>query len=116
MERKRKKQARKKGRKAKSGRTIPARVAAKPERKARSINCQKDGFLAMSNQQELTNPGLFATFIVRIEDVSKQILTGVSSTMTERERQSAVDKNIDEIKKKNKKKPVEIIKPRARAH
>lgn len=33
----------------------------------------KNGFWAMSSAEELKNPGLTATFIVRIEDVTKQI-------------------------------------------
>src|SRR5687768_17812340 len=33
-------------------------------------NYIKDGFWAKNYKEELTNPGLFATFIVRIEDVS----------------------------------------------
>src|SRR6266498_1235646 len=37
-------------------------------------NYIRDGFWAMSNGEELPNPGLFVTFIVRIEDVTKQIL------------------------------------------
>src|SRR3982751_4161058 len=61
-------------------------------------NYIRDGFWAKSNGEELTNPGLFATFIIRIEDVSKQILTGVIMTMSESERQSIVDKNINALK------------------
>ena len=33
----------------------------------------KDGFWAMSHEEELTNPGLTAMFIVRIEDVTDSI-------------------------------------------
>ncbi|MEO7982756.1 MAG: S46 family peptidase, partial [Bacteroidota bacterium] len=62
-------------------------------------NYIRDGFWSKNNQEELTNPGLFVTFIVRIEDVSKQALNGVVPSMTESERQSAIDKNINEIKK-----------------
>ncbi|MEM9824108.1 MAG: S46 family peptidase, partial [Bacteroidota bacterium] len=40
-------------------------------------NYLKDGFWAKTKEEELPNPGLFATFIVRIEDVSEQILDGV---------------------------------------
>ncbi len=66
-------------------------------------NYIRDGFWAKNNGEELTNPGLFVTFIVRIEDVSKQALTGVLATMTESERQSTIDKNINEIRKAAKK-------------
>lgn len=66
-------------------------------------NYIRDGFWAKSNAEELTNPGLFVTFIIRIEDVSKQVLAGVTPAMTEAERQSQVDKNIAEMKKTVKK-------------
>jgi Flp pilus assembly protein TadD len=36
----------------------------------------KHGFWAMDHSQELTNPGLTATFIVRMEDVTDQVLAG----------------------------------------
>src|SRR5512146_1485449 len=45
-------------------------------------NYIRDGFWAMSNSEELPDPGLFVTFIVRIEDVTKQILIGVTNTMS----------------------------------
>jgi hypothetical protein len=35
-----------------------------------------DGFWAMTKAEELTNPGLTATFIVRIEDVTAKVLDG----------------------------------------
>ena len=41
-------------------------------------NYIKDGFWAANHQQEKSNPGLFAKFIVRIEDVSKKALRGVN--------------------------------------
>ena len=66
-------------------------------------NYIRDGFWAANNSQEIANKGMFVTFIVRIEDVSKQALTGVSATMTESERQSAIDKNIADIRKAAKK-------------
>ena len=42
-------------------------------------NYIRDGFWAKNNSEELPNPGLFVTFIVRIEDVTKQILNGVTT-------------------------------------
>src|SRR6187200_1704893 len=62
-------------------------------------NYIRDGFWSNSNSEELPNPGLFVTFIIRIEDVTKQILNGVTKELSERERQSQVDKNIDAVKK-----------------
>ena len=40
-------------------------------------NLLKSGFWAMSMKEELKNPGLTATFIVRIEDVTEKVLSGV---------------------------------------
>ena len=66
-------------------------------------NYIRDGFWAMSNREELPNPGLFVTFIVRIEDVTKQILNGVTAAMNESERQSQVDKNTEALRSTVKK-------------
>ena len=40
-------------------------------------NYLKDGFWAMSKSQELTNPGLTATFIVSIKDVTSEVFKDV---------------------------------------
>lgn len=58
-------------------------------------NYIRDGFWAMNKGEEIPNPGLFVKFIVRIEDVSKKVLAGVTATMPEAERQSVIDKNIN---------------------
>lgn len=52
----------------------------------------KDGFWAGSKTQELRNPGLTATFVVRMEDVSETILAGLASDMSEAERKEAADR------------------------
>ncbi|WP_028891765.1 S46 family peptidase [Tenacibaculum sp. 47A_GOM-205m] len=59
----------------------------------------KDGFWAMSKKEELPNEGLYVEFIVRIDDVTAQALNGVTTSMNEREKQSTIDKNINEIQK-----------------
>src|SRR5580765_2820620 len=46
-------------------------------------NYIRDGYWAKNFGEELTNPGLFVTFIVRIEDVTKQALNGVTNSMSE---------------------------------
>ena len=56
-------------------------------------NYIRDGFWAKNNSEELPNPKLFITFIVRIDDVSKQVLNGTTALMSESERQSIVDRN-----------------------
>ena len=66
-------------------------------------NYIRDGFWAKNLGEELSNPKLYVTFIVRMEDVSKQVLAGVTASMTESERQSTVDKNINEVKNAAKK-------------
>src|SRR5690606_30781132 len=38
----------------------------------------KEGFWAMSLEEELPNEGLFVEFIVRIEDVTAQMLQGIT--------------------------------------
>ena len=66
-------------------------------------NYIRDGFWAASNDEEIPNAGLFVTFIVRIDDVSKQVLNGVTAIMSESERQSQIDKNITALKNSTKK-------------
>jgi len=72
-------------------------------------NYIRDGFWAKNNGEEIPNPGLFVTFIVRIDDVSKQILAGVTTEMKENERQAQVDKNIAAMKKIAKKESYQDI-------
>jgi hypothetical protein len=57
-----------------------------------------DGFWAMSQKDELPNPNLFVTFIVRIDDVTANVLTGVTANMNERDRQAQIDKNMNEVR------------------
>ena len=56
-----------------------------------------NGFWAMNFADELPNPGLTATFIRRIDEVTTQVLEGVLSNMLESERQQIVEKNIQKI-------------------
>jgi len=57
------------------------------------------GFWAMDKSEELVNPGLTATILVRMEDVTAQILEGVTADMSEEERASIIEKNIAGIEK-----------------
>lgn len=57
----------------------------------------KEGFWAMSKEEELMNPGLFVTFIRRIDDVTMKVLNGVSSDMSYSERSEIINANIKEI-------------------
>ncbi|TGD79377.1 S46 family peptidase [Hymenobacter wooponensis] len=56
------------------------------------------GYWAMTREQELPNPGLTATFIVRMEDVTQQVLTGVPTTnILEAERENLVQVNSQRV-------------------
>lgn len=66
-------------------------------------NYIRDGFWAKTRADEIPNKGLFVTFIVRIDDVTREALKGVSPAMTEAERQSMIDKNLAELNKNVKK-------------
>lgn len=63
-------------------------------------NYLKDGFWAEDKSKELANPGLDATFLVRIEDVTDDVLEGVEENMTEDERRSIIEKNTKSIEEK----------------
>jgi hypothetical protein len=51
----------------------------------------KDGYWAMTRDQELPNPNLSVTFLVKIEDVTDQILANVKAGMSEQDRSSAIN-------------------------
>jgi hypothetical protein len=76
-------------------------------------NYIRDGFWAKNFGEELPNPGLTATFIVRIDDVTADVLRGVPANAAEKDRQSAVDANIAALKKTAKKEAHQdmIIRP-----
>lgn len=63
----------------------------------------KNGFWAMNLDEELPNEGLFVEFIVRIEDVTNDVLNGVNDEMSEKEKQSLIDKNSNQIQSNSKK-------------
>jgi hypothetical protein len=57
-------------------------------------NYIRDGFWSKTLNDEIPNKGLFATFIVRIDDVTAAVLNGITSNMPESERQVAIQKNM----------------------
>ena len=63
----------------------------------------KDGFWAKSFDEELPNNGLYVEFIVRIEDVTAQVLEGVTKDMSPREKQAKTDGNSNRIQAATKK-------------
>ena len=56
-------------------------------------NYLRDGFWAMSREEELPNPGLTATFVVRIEDVTEAVLAGLPADADEATRAAHVRRN-----------------------
>jgi len=63
-------------------------------------NYLENGFWAGSKKEEAANPGLTATFLVRIEDVTERVMENVDDNMTETERQAAVDETIKSLEQK----------------
>jgi hypothetical protein len=72
-----------------------------------------DGFWAMNKKDELSNPGFFVKFLIRIDDVTKEVLANVKSDMTEEQRSLKISEVIRELRDKNSKsgKYDIIIKP-----
>ncbi|MCK4569772.1 MAG: S46 family peptidase, partial [Bacteroidales bacterium] len=60
----------------------------------------RDGFWAMSLEEELLNEGLAATFLVRMEDVTDSIIPFLSDTLSEAERSAKVKKIRNRLAKK----------------
>ena len=52
-----------------------------------------DGFWAMNRSEELPNPGLYVSFLVRMEDVTAQVLDGVRDDLPEARRDSLIRLN-----------------------
>ena len=57
----------------------------------------QNGFWAKSLKEELSNPGVTATFIVKIEDVTTQVLNGITAAMGEADKQKKIEENIASI-------------------
>ncbi len=56
-----------------------------------------DGFWAMNHEEELPNPGLTVTLMVRMEEVTDKVLEGVSDAMTETDRSARIRENSDKL-------------------
>ena len=59
-----------------------------------------NGFWAMSRDQEIPCPGLTVTRLVRMEDVTAQVLEGVNDETSEQDREKIVAKNIAAVSAK----------------
>ncbi len=60
-------------------------------------NYLQDGFWAKTKAEEIPTPGLTVTFLIYMEDVTKQVLKGADSNMPEKERQAIVKRNTETI-------------------
>ena len=58
----------------------------------------KDGFWAKTKNDELSNPKLTVTFLIRMEDVTIKVLNGINNKMSQDERNAIIEKNIAKIK------------------
>lgn len=63
-------------------------------------NYLEDGFWAPTQKDELPNPGLRVTFLVRMEDVTDQIIPALSDTMSEDTRAQTISEISGKIVKK----------------
>ncbi|WP_372751304.1 S46 family peptidase [Labilibaculum sp.] len=57
----------------------------------------KDGFWAMSRDEELINEGITASFLIRMEDVTSQVLDSINDDTKEEVRQKMIEKHIRKI-------------------
>lgn len=78
-----------------------------------SNNYIRDGFWAYDRKQEIANPGLTATFIVRIDEVTTDVLTGITAAMSEKDRQAQIEKNITQLRAGVKKEAFQDVFVRA---
>ena len=60
----------------------------------------KDGFWAMSLDEEIPSPGLIVTFLVSLEDVTDKVAAKLKDKMTEEERALAIENASNEIRTK----------------
>lgn len=65
-------------------------------------NYLEDGFWAMDRSQELPNPGLTATIVKQIVDVTDQVLGDLEKGASEEARAKAIDQKINELVAKAK--------------
>jgi len=62
----------------------------------------RDGFWAMSKEEELPNPRKTVSFLVSVEEVTDKVLADVTEDMDETDREKAVDKIASTIEKEAK--------------
>jgi len=62
-------------------------------------NYLSEGFWASSRDEELPNPGLTVTFLVRMEDITRKVLDGVTDSLPEQERDRLIVENMDIVQR-----------------
>ena len=75
-------------------------------------NYLQDGFWAKSLAEEKPNEGLYVRFIVRIDDVTKAVMEGVSDDMEAKAKQSQIDKNLNVVKESAEKESYQEVSVR----
>ncbi len=76
-------------------------------------NLIKDGYWAKDYNSELACAGLTATLIVRIEEVTKEMLKNITPDMKDNQRRLIYDRNQNELLKNIQKKPFEEVSIRS---
>ncbi|HFX18076.1 MAG TPA: serine protease, partial [Flavobacteriales bacterium] len=62
-------------------------------------NYVDDGFWAQSFEEELPNPGMYVTFVRKIDNVTDKVFEGVTDQMDANIKQALIQKNIKNLKK-----------------
>jgi len=70
----------------------------------------EDGFWAKTMNDELPNKGMVATLIVRIDDITKEVLKDIPSSASLKEQQQLIDQHINKAKEKAKKETWQDLK------
>lgn len=66
-------------------------------------NYVENGYWAKDRAGEMPTNGVTAMFVVRMEDVTPQVLRGIMDNMGEKDRQSQIDKNLQQLRVSTKK-------------
>lgn len=61
-------------------------------------NYLTEGFWAKNFSEELPIPNMYVTFIIRIEDITAQVMQGIDKNFSMKEQQPMIDKNIAKVK------------------
>ena len=60
-------------------------------------NILRDGFWAATKADELSNAGMYVSFLVRVEDVTEKVLANISDDMNESQRRDSINKVNSEL-------------------